>query len=163
MPEPVLLPSDFKYRSVYLRGRPAHERTDAFSQRHPKMDVGRRAKLFAPFAALRGFDGELEAAQTVFVPRRALSAEESAVLDARLRQLHAATQNSRMVRDAPVTVRAVYFVPCADPRRAACGTPGQYVTVTGVCRFVDPDVRHALRIGDTLISFRALCSLEILY
>ena len=49
------LPPDFKYLDVLLQGRPRHERDDRFSIRHPRMDPAKRAKIFAPFDALRGF------------------------------------------------------------------------------------------------------------
>lgn len=44
------MPDDFKYKSVAERGKPGP------SLKHPLMDAGHRAKIFAPFAALRGFD-----------------------------------------------------------------------------------------------------------
>ena len=50
------MPAGFRYRETFLKGRPRHDRFDAFRIRHPSMDVGKRAKLFAPFDALRGFD-----------------------------------------------------------------------------------------------------------
>ena len=56
----MAMPADFQYRDVALRGRPRHERTDAFRSRHPQMDVGRRAKIFAPYDALAGFSGEVK-------------------------------------------------------------------------------------------------------
>ena len=37
------------------RGRPRHGAGDEFRLRHPAMDVGHRAKIFAPFDALAGF------------------------------------------------------------------------------------------------------------
>jgi len=49
------VPPDFRYRSVLERGRPAHAGDDPFLRRHPAMDRGRRAKIFAPFDALKGF------------------------------------------------------------------------------------------------------------
>ena len=49
------MPEGFRYRSVSLKGKPQHDKTDSFRLRHPSMDVGRRAKIFAPFDALRGF------------------------------------------------------------------------------------------------------------
>lgn len=49
------MPVNFRYRDVFLRGKPRHDRYDPFRIRHPNMDVRRRAKLFAPFDALRGF------------------------------------------------------------------------------------------------------------
>ena len=51
----MTMPSDFKYKNAFLAGRPKHARTDRFRIRHPEMDHGRRAKIFAPFDALRGF------------------------------------------------------------------------------------------------------------
>ncbi len=53
------VPEDFRYREVYLKGRPEHEKYDDFSVRHPRMDVGHRAKIFAPFDALRGFSAAI--------------------------------------------------------------------------------------------------------
>ena len=49
------IPPGFRYTEVYLRGKPVHERFDAFRLRHPEMDPQHRAKIFAPFDALRGF------------------------------------------------------------------------------------------------------------
>ena len=50
------MPAGFKYRDVFLKGKPRHDRYDSFRIRHPEMPPGKRAKLFAPFDALRGFD-----------------------------------------------------------------------------------------------------------
>lgn len=53
------IPSSFRYRDVFLKGKPKHDRTDSFSIKHPAMDLGRRAKIFSPFDALKGFSDEL--------------------------------------------------------------------------------------------------------
>lgn len=53
------LPQNFRYREAYLQGRPQHQKADPFRVRHPLMDIGRRAKIFAPFDALRGFSAAL--------------------------------------------------------------------------------------------------------
>ena len=50
------MPPDFPYREVLQKGKPQHDRLDPFRIRHPRMDPGRRAKIFAPFDALKGFD-----------------------------------------------------------------------------------------------------------
>ena len=50
------MPAGFRYKEIFLRGKPFHAQTDAFRIRHPGMDVGKRAKIFAPFNALRGFN-----------------------------------------------------------------------------------------------------------
>lgn len=55
------MPPDFKYLDVYQKGKPTHDRYDRFSIRHPRMDPGKRAKIFAPFDALRGFSEAISA------------------------------------------------------------------------------------------------------
>ena len=50
------MPAGFRYKDVFEKGKPQHDRFDSFSIRHPRMDVGKRAKIFAPFDALKGFD-----------------------------------------------------------------------------------------------------------
>lgn len=54
------MPDDFRHRDLFCAGPPVHERHDEFWLRHPPMNPGRRAKLFAPFDALRGFSEALE-------------------------------------------------------------------------------------------------------
>ncbi len=56
-------PADFRYEKILIRGKPRHDETDAFRIRHPGMDVSKRAKIFAPFDALRGFRDALSAAE----------------------------------------------------------------------------------------------------
>ena len=97
------------------------------SAKHPRMSVANRAKIFSPFAALRGFDDEIseEGAQTLRVTKSELSEEEKSALSARLAGLR---------RGMAVTVR--YFQPdllCqADP------PVGRYQTVTGTVQALDP-------------------------
>ena len=118
-----------KYGDILTLERPAPP------TRHPRMPAASRAKLFSPFAALRGFDDELaeEGAQTLRVPKAELSDEEKAALSARLAALR---------RGVTVTVR--YFQPdllCpADP------PVGHYQTVTGTVQTLDP-VQKALRLA----------------
>ncbi len=53
------MPPGFRYREIFFKGKPRHTKMDAFYIRHPHMDLGKRAKLFAPFDALRGFSTAL--------------------------------------------------------------------------------------------------------
>ena len=118
-----------KYADILQMERPEP------SVKHPRMSLGSRAKIFSPFAALRGFDDELaeEGAQTLRVARAELSEEEKAALSAKLAGLR---------RGMTITVR--YFVPdllCpADP------PVGCYRTVTGAVQALDP-VRKTLRLA----------------
>ena len=117
-----------KYADILQMERPEP------SAKHPRMSLGSRAKIFSPFAALRGFEGELaeEGAQTLRVPKAELSDEEKAALSTKLATLR---------RGVTVTVR--YFQPdllCpADP------PVGHYQTVTGTLQTLDP-VQKALRL-----------------
>ena len=56
------------------------------SRRHP-MDVGRRAKQFAPFAALRGLDETIRQQEIIYESKRDLSEEKKNELDMKLRIL----------------------------------------------------------------------------
>ncbi len=58
------LSASFKYRNVLEKGKPLHDKYDSFSIRHPTMDLSRRAKIFSPFDALKGFNEELFKTET---------------------------------------------------------------------------------------------------
>ena len=49
------------------------------------MDVGRRAKQFAPFAALRGLDETIRQQEIIYEPKRDLSEEKKNELDMKLK------------------------------------------------------------------------------
>ena len=51
------------------------------------MDVGRIAKQFAPFAALRGLDETIRQQEIIYEPKRDLSEEKKNELDMKLRIL----------------------------------------------------------------------------
>ena len=118
-----------KYADILYLERPVP------SAKHPRMSVANRAKIFSPFAALRGFDDEIseEGAQTLRVSKAELSEEEKSALSARLAGLR---------RGMTVTVR--YFVPdlcCpADP------PAGRYRTATGTVQAMDP-IAQTLRLA----------------
>ena len=51
--------SDFKYEDVCRKGKPVHEEGDSFLIKHPPMELSKRAKIFNPFDALKGFNEEI--------------------------------------------------------------------------------------------------------
>ena len=55
-----------RYRKVYERGKPKHSPFDDFSIKHPSMDLSRRAKIFSPFDALKGFNEEIASTEQSF-------------------------------------------------------------------------------------------------
>ncbi|MBO4863900.1 MAG: hypothetical protein J5517_06020 [Eubacterium sp.] len=48
-----------EYKDIIDKERPRHD-GDAFEARHPKMSREARAKIFAPFAALKGHEEAIE-------------------------------------------------------------------------------------------------------
>ena len=55
------LSSSFRYRKVIEKGKPVHNKGDDFYIKHPPMDLSRRAKIFSPFDALKGYDEAIAA------------------------------------------------------------------------------------------------------
>jgi len=76
------MPADFKYREVCLRGKPGHAWNEPFALKHPAMDCERRAKIFSPFDALKGFSEMLAVHtdpavfRTVTLAKRTVRAED---------------------------------------------------------------------------------------
>ena len=154
------MPADFSYRDVFLRGKPRHDRYDPFRIKHPKMDVGHRAKIFAPFDALKGFGAAVAAKGIVYTPRLELEREDREELDRRLRILGELTRNSAQARKNRVEVSVTFFVPCPDEDHDDCGNAGQYVTVTGISRGVDAAVTRTIRVDDRRIDLEDVLCIE---
>ena len=150
------MPADFKYLEVLRKGKPKHNRYDDFSVRHPKMDCGKRAKIFAPFDALRGFNFAISRKEVLYVDKPELSREDERELNRRLDILHNLTFNSRMARQNSVFVTVTRFVACADQNHEAFETHGQLHTVSGICRNVDPEVTKTICVGGEEIAFQDL-------
>ena len=51
--------STYKYNDIIDKNRPVHD-GDEFEARHPKMPREARAKIFAPFAALKGYEEAID-------------------------------------------------------------------------------------------------------
>lgn len=105
----MAMPADFRYREVFLKGKPQHDRFDLFRVRHPSMDVGRRAKIFSPFDALKGFNEAIASKDVLYRDRIELSEDDRKELDRRLQILKGLTYNGRMARANRVKVTVVYY------------------------------------------------------
>ena len=94
--------------------------------KHPRMSITNRAKIFSPFAALRGFDDEIssEGATKLLVKKIELSDEEKNNLSDKLLQVK---------KDMKVVVR--YFVKAAE-------STGKYISLTGTVVMIDPVYRE---------------------
>ena len=131
-----------KYAAIIHTPRPVH-RQDEFAFRHPPMERRKRAKLFAAFDALAGYDEALAEQEVIYVEREAPDEAKLAELDKKLNQLWQAYRESRSgVKymggselparfEAPVvTVR--YFEEASEHDGR-----GLYRTVTGRVRKLD--------------------------
>lgn len=94
--------------------------------KHPRMSITNRAKIFIPFAALRGFDDEIsnEGASKLLVKKVEISDEEKNTLSDKLLQVK---------KGMKVVVR--YFV------RTTKNT-GKYMSLTGTVVIIDPVYRE---------------------
>lgn len=126
----------FKYIKAFLAGRPSHD-DDAFSAKHPRMPIDKRAKIFAPFDALDGYGSSIDRKNIQYMERIELEERERHELNRRLQVLHSLTRNSRLARLNRTEVIITYFEPCTDTERFAWQMLGRYETVRGICRRTD--------------------------
>ena len=153
-----LVPVDFPYLNTLLLGRPRHTMDDFFF-RHPQMDQGKRAKVFAPFDALDGYGESISEKNTVYTDKIILDESEKEELNRRLTILHHLTYNSRLAKANRVIVTVEYYIPCTDEHSFACGLRGQYRTETGVVWKVDMDGTRTIRVDQTPVPFDDILSI----
>ncbi len=155
------MPADFRYRKVFLKGKPGHGGNDPFLIRHPRMDRGHRAKIFSPFDALKGFGEAVSSKDVLYWDRVVPGQEKSEEISRRLQVLRRLTRNSRMARENRVQVSVTWYEPCSDENSEAYGTRGLYRTVTGICRNVDSEVTKTILVDDLRIPLDAVCGIEV--
>ena len=153
-----VIPLNFPYLSILMQGRPQHE-MDEFAFRHPRMDQGKRAKIFAPFDALDGYGESVSSKNIVYTDPITLDEGEQEELNRRLNILHNLTYNSRMAKANRVTVTVKYYVPCTDEHSFSCGIRGQYLTETGVVWKVDMEIGQTITVGRKSFSFEDIVSI----
>lgn len=156
----MAMPADFRYREVFLKGKPKHDRLDSFRIRHPQMDVGKRAKIFAPFDALRGFNFAIMCKNELYTDKVILSPEDAEELSRRLDVLHNLTFNGQMARENRVQVTVTYYDSCHDENHEAYGLQGQYKTITGICWKVDAEVNQTIIVNDKKIQIEDILKIE---
>ncbi len=154
------IPAGFRYLDVFLKGKPQHDRYDSFRLKHPLMPCGRRAKLFAPFDALRGFDFAILMKNELYTDKVIPSPETQEELDRRLSILHKLTYNSRMARANQVKVSVTYYEACNDVNHEAYGRQGQYKTVNGICLNVDAEVTKSVLVDGMRIPMDNILKIE---
>ena len=100
------------------------------------MDTAQRAKQFAPFAALKGFEEALRAKERIIVPKIELTEETMEELNRKL-----------LCIEKKDMITVVYY--CKD----------EYVKVTGMVTRMDAYAR-VLQIVNTKILFSDICKIE---
>lgn len=141
------MPVDFKYKKIHIMGRPRHEKYSDFWRKHIPMDQTHRAKQFAPFDALDGFDEAIYAKEVLYVAQKKMDEDD-------LNKKLAALQ----YRKRPVTI--TYFVPCSDENNDAFEAGlGTYKSVTGTVWKIDEET-ETLKIGGQTISFEDIRDIE---
>ena len=71
-----MLNQDFKYTEVVRKGKPQHEKYDSFYLKHPPMELSKRAKIFSPFDALKGFREAVNSKEIIYVEQKEPNDEE---------------------------------------------------------------------------------------
>ena len=156
----MAMPEDFKYEKVFLEGKPKHDFYDSFRIRHPRMTAGRRAKIFSPFDALKGFSEAISSKEILYMDRIELGKDGQAELSRRIGILHELTRTGRLARRNRVFVEVTYYEPCPDEENEAWGFRGRYRTVRGICTGVDPEVCRTVSVDGTDIEFEDILRIE---
>ena len=149
----MVIPADFRYQREFALGRPA------VSWRHPEMDRLHRAKIFAPFDALSGFDEAIASKTIPYADQPELSDDVREHINHVLGELHRLTPNSRLARLNRIRTYAVYFVPCTDRNSTSFRRQGLCESIEGICRNVDP-VHKSITIDDLILPFSSLIRLD---
>ena len=146
------------YSDIIGRERPVHK-NDGFDIRHPKMRRQLRAKQFAPFDALAGFQETVEEHQTVTVRPILLSKGEREGINETLLQIQErflAWKRDRkrgVPENTPVRVSVTFFK--RDRRQEsihADGIRGDTVRLVGNVTAFDA-VSQVLRVSNVLVPF----------
>lgn len=96
--------------------------------KHPRMPIEDRAKIFMPFAALKGYEEAIEAKQKIVVPRIELSEEAKEYLDSQLAELERLLKKGQ-----PPMITVVYF----QKGKLDNGDGGEYIQFTGLAVKID--------------------------
>lgn len=107
-----------------------------------KMGTAHRAKIFAPFAALKGFEEAVRKEEIIYEPKMELSEEKKREIDWKLKRIQRGMQ-----------VKICYF-----EENSEIPGYGLQKEVHGTVDFFDPAIY--LRIGDTEIAVADITSIE---
>ena len=119
-------------------------------RKHPRMKLEDRAKIFAPFAALKGHEEAIEAKQRIVVPRIELSEEVKEYLDFQLRRI-----DRLLMKGQHPIITVVYF----QKNKLNQESCGEYLQFTGMVAKFDPSSRM-LQIVDKRLSLEDIYDIQ---
>ena len=139
----------FDYSDIINKMRPEHNGDD-FSIRHPKMSIQDRAKIFAPFDALRGFDEAIDKENVIYAPYIYLSEDEKQILDQVIYLIDEKLTNKEEVKG-----RITYFI--QDGRIKDTGT---VMEISGIIKKLDK-INGTIKIGDDIILVKNIYDINL--
>ncbi len=119
------------------------------SNRHSRMSLSDRAAQFAPFAALTGFDSEIEETARLTDTHRDLDEEKINDLNDKMRMIH------ESISEKP-EVTFLCFVP--DKKK----TGGAYLSITGRVRRIDETAREIFLTDGTKLNIDSIAGIDII-
>lgn len=122
-----------KYDDIINRSRPA--------SKHPHMSRADRAKIFSPFAALKGYEEAVKNKEKLRVDRVELSDDEKAIVNKKLFLLKKGQ-----------TITVVYFHWDSGADGSGGTGEGEYITLSGIIEKIDT-VFRILTINGVKINF----------
>lgn len=157
------------YEDIIHKKRPVHVNDD-FAVKHPRMRTEDRAKIFTPFAALKGYEESIQERQRVTQPPRELDDEQKALLSEMLDALSKRLADWKKARKdpnspasslSPILVTVVCFE--RDESMEAImkdGIRGKYVRRSGALSSID-HVGGTMTVAGTSIAFDDIMSIEL--
>ncbi len=100
--------------------------------KHPRMSTADRAKIFAPFAALKGYEEAIAAKEKIVVPRIELSEEAREYLDMQVSRIE-----SLLAKGQHPIITVVYF----QQEKGRKEGEGEYLQFTGMAAKFDRSTR----------------------
>ena len=150
------------YTVLISKHRPLHN-GDTFSRIHPRMRRGNRAKIFAPFDALSGFDESMDAETVFTVHPSELSPEMKQELDDKMQHLiqqYRKLPAKRNERRHQLQISVLYFE--IDSEQTVLhndGLRGNYRWMNGDVLDID-SIRRTIDLGSQKLDIDRIYAIE---
>lgn len=138
-----------KYDDIINMKYPFVKKNDNINEKHPRMKISDRAKIFASFAALRGYDAAIKARQKITIPKCELSEDKIEYLDKKILEIEKLTKNGKH----PI-ISIIYY------NRNKLDDEGEYIKFTGMTVGIDRYAR-LIQVVDKKIDFMSIYDIEL--